>query len=112
MRSNSLDSRGFSLVELLVVITILAIISTVAYTSLSGSTDKAKNSKRIEHMATIETAVQLFRQEKQYLPIPNVKSATNYWGYDAAASALATNTGTLTKTTDGNSIVTVTGGAG
>jgi prepilin-type N-terminal cleavage/methylation domain-containing protein len=104
-------SAGFSLVELLVVITILAIISTVAYTSLSGSTDKARNAKRLEHMSTIDTALQLFRQEKQYLPMPSVKSATNYWGYDSAAAALKTNTTVTTLNADG-AITAVTGGAG
>lgn len=41
------DTTGFTLVELLVVITILAIISITAYTSFSGSTDKAKNSTKL-----------------------------------------------------------------
>ena len=104
-------SDGFSLVELLVVITILAIISTVAFTSLSGSTDKARNAKRLEHMSTMETAIQLFRQEKQFLPMPNIKSATNYWGYDSANPATKTNTGTLTLNADG-AITAVTGGSG
>jgi len=106
-------TRGFSLVELLVVVTILAVISTVAYTSLSGSTDKAKNSKRLEHMNTAETAISLFRQEKQYLPMPNAYVAsTNFWGYNDAVPALVTNTGTLTRTADGNNITGVTAGAG
>lgn len=111
--SNFASTRGFSLVELLVVVTILAVISTVAYTSLSGSTDKAKNSKRLEHMNTAETAISLFRQEKQYLPLPNAYVAnTNFWGYNAGQSALVTNTGTLTRTADGNNITNVTAGSG
>jgi prepilin-type N-terminal cleavage/methylation domain-containing protein len=104
-------SAGFSLVELLVVITILAIISTVAFTSLSGSTDKARNSKRLEHMSTMETALQLFRQEKQYLPLPNASATTNAWGYNSAAAALKTNTGSFTLNADG-AITVVTSGSG
>jgi type II secretory pathway pseudopilin PulG len=92
-------------------VTILAVISTVAYVSLSGSTDKAKNAKRLEHLNTAETAVSLYRQEKQYLPIPAANSATNYWGYNSGALALATNTGTITYSTD-NSITSVSGGSG
>lgn len=100
MRRNFSDSKGFSLIELLVVITILAIISTVAYTSFSGATDKAKNSKRVENLASIETALQAFKQEKQYYPMPSAKSATNYWGYDNAASATTKNTLTVVKSGD------------
>jgi prepilin-type N-terminal cleavage/methylation domain-containing protein len=111
MRNIYSQSRGFSLVELLVVVTILAIISTVAYTSFSGSTEKAKNSKRIEHLSTIETALQQFRQEKQYLPLPSANSPTNYWGYNASSAALTSNTGSLSRTSDG-SITAVTGGSG
>lgn len=109
---NIRPSAGFSLVELLVVITILAIISTVAFTSLSGSTDKARNSKRLEHMSTMETALQLFRQEKQYLPLPSAYAATtNAWGYNSAAAALKTNTGSFTLNADG-AITAVTSGSG
>lgn len=105
------NSSAFSLVELLVVITILAILSTVAYTSFSGSTDKAKNSKRLEHLGSIETGLQMFYQEKSYYPIPEVNSATNYWGYNGTTPATAANTGALTLDADGN-ITAVTGGSG
>jgi prepilin-type N-terminal cleavage/methylation domain-containing protein len=109
---STVSTRGFSLVELLVVVTILAVISTVAYVSLSGSTDKAKNSKRLEHMNTAETALGMFRQEKQYLPLPNANSGTNLWGYNASVPALSTNTGIFVLTPDGNAIASVTSGSG
>jgi prepilin-type N-terminal cleavage/methylation domain-containing protein len=104
-------SSAFSLVELLVVITILAILSTVAYTSFSGSTDKAKNSKRLEHLGSIESGLQMFYQEKSYYPMPGVNSSTNFWGYASASGAVQTNTGTFTTNSDGG-IITVTGGSG
>lgn len=101
MMSSIRSTRGFSLVELLVVITILAIISTVAYTSFSGATDKAKNSKRVEDMAMIELALQSFRQDKGYLPMPAVYSATtNLWGYNSAVIASLKNGITVTKSGD------------
>lgn len=105
-------SRGFSLVELLVVITILAIISTVAYTNLTGSTEKAKNSKRIEHLSSMETALMMYRQEKQYVPMPSASSATNYWGYNSAVNSTNKNAATLTYTADNSAITGVTGGSG
>jgi len=76
------NNKAFTLIELLVVITILAVISVVAYTNFSGTTDKAKNSKKISDLASIETALQTFNQEKNYYPMPSTYSATNLWGYN------------------------------
>lgn len=104
------NRAGFSLVELLVVITILAIISVVAYTSFGGATDKAKNSTKLQQLSSIESALNLFYQERNHYPMPAPKSASELWGYDNAAAALLTNTLTVTK--DGDVIVNVTGGAG
>ena len=52
--------RGFSLVELLVVITIIAILSVVAYTALGGQTLKARNSRRAQDLSTIQSALEIY----------------------------------------------------
>ena len=89
---------GFTLMELLVVITILAIISVVAYTQFGGVTDKAKNSTKTEHMANIESALQLFYQQNNYYPMPSTYDATtNVWGYNKTISATPTATFTGSK---------------
>lgn len=104
------NKKGFTLVELLVVITILAIISVVAYTSFGGATDKAKNSTKLQQLASIDGALGLFYQEKSYYPMPAAKSATEFWGYDNSTNALLTNA--VTVTMNGDSIASVSGGAG
>lgn len=68
---------GFTLVELLVVITILAIISVVAYTQFGGVTDKAKNSSKLDHIASIQGALEMFNQQNNYYPLPSTYSNTN-----------------------------------
>ena len=52
--------KGFSLVELLVVITIIAILSVVAYTAVGGQTIKARNSKRMEDLTAIQQALEIY----------------------------------------------------
>lgn len=89
---NSRAKKAFTLIELLVVITILAIISITAYTNFSGSTDKAKNSTKLGHIATIETGLNTFFMEKNYYPMPSQYSTTNLWGYSGAVSASLCNT--------------------
>ncbi|MDD5197791.1 MAG: type II secretion system protein [Candidatus Gracilibacteria bacterium] len=116
MKQNSLKQNissvsGFTLVELLVVITILAIISITAYTSFSGSTDKAKNSTKIGHIASIETGLNTFFVEKNYYPMPSQYVAdTNVWGYDNTLAAAISNT--FTGVINNNQIESISSGAG
>lgn len=92
---------AFTLVELLVVITILAIISAVAYTNFSWTTDKAKNSKKISDLASIETALQTFNQDKNYFPMPSEYDASkNVWWYSWTITAQASNTFSWSKIWD------------
>ncbi len=87
------NKNWFSLIELLVVITILAIISVVAYTNFSWSTDKAKNSKRLSDLSSIETWLQSFFQEKNFYPMPSTYDATkNVWWYNSAQAAQLNST--------------------
>ena len=52
--------KGFSLVELLVVITIIAILSVVAYTAVGGQTAKARNSKRQQDLSAIQSSLEIY----------------------------------------------------
>lgn len=82
----------FTLVELLVVITILAIISVVAYQNFWGAVDKAVSWRKINDVTTIETALQQFKVDKNYYPPADTFSgATNLWGYNSAVTATASN---------------------
>ena len=54
------SKKGFSLVELLVVITIIAILSVVAYVAVGGQTAKARNSRRMQDLTAIQSALEIF----------------------------------------------------
>ncbi len=54
------NKKGFSLVELLVVITIIAILSVTAYVALGGQTLKAKNSRRQQDLGAIQSALEIY----------------------------------------------------
>lgn len=96
---------GFSLVELLVVVAIMAVLGVVAYQAFGGQTSKARDSRRIQDMASIEGALQVYLQEKGFVPMPSVKSAKNMWGYDSTVSAKASNT--IKVTYNGDAILSV-----
>ncbi len=96
MKRNS----AFTIVELLVVITILAIISVVAYTQFGWITDKAKNSSKLDHLTSIEWGLNMFQTQNNYYPMPSAYSATNVWGYSGAVAAAINNTIAIVKPAD------------
>lgn len=85
--------KWFTLVELLVVITILAIISVVAYQNFGGAVDKAVSGRKINDVSTIETALQQFKVDNNYYPSTATYSGTtNMWGYNSTVNANPSNT--------------------
>lgn len=89
MRQN--NKLWFTLVELLVVITILAIISVVAYQNFGWAVDKAIWGRKISDVSTIETALQQYKTDKNYYPSVDVSEITNVWWYDSSTWAKASN---------------------
>ncbi|MDD3302543.1 MAG: type II secretion system protein [Candidatus Gracilibacteria bacterium] len=86
------NKKGFTLVELLVVITILAIISVVAYQNFGGAVDKAVGGRKISDVATIETALQQYKSDNNYYPpVDSYDSTNNLWGYSGSVTANPSN---------------------
>ncbi len=50
-------TKGFTLVELIVVITILAILATIGFLSLQGYTQDAKETKTVANLRTVASAM-------------------------------------------------------
>lgn len=84
--------RWFTLVELLVVITILAIISVVAYQNFGGAVDKAVSGRKINDVTTLESALQQYKFENNFYPKADDYDANkNVWGYNQAVTAQPSN---------------------
>ncbi len=90
-------NKGFTLVELIVVITILAILGTIAFISLQGYSQDAKNSKVASDVRTIVTAIETKLTEAKanfimgdVVDTTNDLSATNAnwvsWTYGSGAA--------------------------
>ena len=54
-------NKAFTLVELIVVVTILAILGTIAFISLQGYSKDARNSTRIVDMKSVEKVCQYLK---------------------------------------------------
>lgn len=100
-------NKAFTLVELLVVITILAIISVVAYQNFGWAVDKAVSGRKISDVATIETSLQQYKADNNYYPPTDIIDSTdNKWGYDSTKTATPSNT--LEVVYDGQAIASLT----
>lgn len=55
------SSRGFTIVELLVVIVVVAILATITVVSYSGVQQRARDSQREQDIKTIVQALELYR---------------------------------------------------
>jgi len=64
------SSRAFTLVELIVVITILAILWTIGFISLQWYSATARDSVRISDIATMSKALEFYKLEQWLYPIP------------------------------------------
>lgn len=97
---------AFTLVELLVVITILAIISVVAYQNFWWAVDKATSGRKISDVSTIETSLQQYKADNNYYPPSDIYSSDNLWWYSWSVNAQRSNT--IQVEYDGQEIKSIT----
>lgn len=68
MKTYSKQTKGFTLVELLVVIAIIAVLAALASPAIMGALKKAKIAKATGVCTAFEVAVDNFESEYNYLP--------------------------------------------
>jgi prepilin-type N-terminal cleavage/methylation domain-containing protein len=64
------NKKAFSFVEIIIVISIIALLSVMALTYYNGHTDKSINAKVESDIATINNSLLYYIQENQSLPAP------------------------------------------
>ena len=79
--------KGFTLVELMIVITVIAILATIAVVTFTRVQKTARDSKRKEEMHSIVTALQGYYSEKSVYPVSAVAASAN----TVLSPALTTN---------------------
>lgn len=62
-------TSGFTFVELLVVITIIAVLMAIATVAYSSTMTKSRDAKRLSDLEQIRSALEICRSEDGYYPI-------------------------------------------
>lgn len=68
--------KGFTLVELIVVISILVILGTIAFISFSDYSKNARDSVRVTDISNIKKVLEIFHLKTGYYPTPSGPSKT------------------------------------
>jgi len=61
-------NKAFTLIELLVVIAIIGLLATISVISLNNARAKARDAKRVADVRQVQTALELFFNDKGYYP--------------------------------------------
>lgn len=82
-------NKGFTIVELLIVIVVIGILATLVITAYSGIQQKARNSKRQTDLASLQTHLEAFYNDNGYYPsltdMNNQNFVNNLKGLDQTA---------------------------
>ena len=65
------NSRGFTVVEMIVVVMIIMVLATVGMVSLSGARRKARDAHRVQDMQALADALQIYYTEFGAYPVCN-----------------------------------------
>ena len=68
LKKRKLNGRGFTLVELLIVIVVIGILALIVITTYSGIQAKARNAKRQTDIQSLQTQVEAFFSQNSYYP--------------------------------------------
>jgi type II secretory pathway pseudopilin PulG len=61
MKTKNCSSRGFTIVEMIVIIVVIGILATVTVVVYNGIQEKARDTKRISDLQTISDAIKVYR---------------------------------------------------
>jgi prepilin-type N-terminal cleavage/methylation domain-containing protein len=79
LRKLSQNNKGFTLVELMVVVVIIAILALVGFSAYARSQQLARDTKRKEDMKDLTNALALYQQAKGVLVSGTFKSTDSNW---------------------------------
>lgn len=69
IKKNKKKNFGFSLIELLVVISIIGVLTTVLVMNFVGSRERARDVQKIQNLNSLKNALRMYYNDNQSYPI-------------------------------------------
>lgn len=79
IRKKPLKSHGFTIVELLIVIVIIAILASITIVAYNGIQERARDAQRLQDVKKIETALRIFLVNSSTGTLPAPTSVNGSW---------------------------------
>ncbi len=70
--------KGFTLIEMLIVITIIALLASMILVGMGGARAKARDSRRIADLHNVQNALELYYAKNGSYPVGTYNSSTNW----------------------------------
>lgn len=87
---NRISSSGFTIVELLIVIVVIAILAAITVVAYNGVQARARDSRRAQDLANIQTALRAYEAinggVKKTYPSAAYTGGVTYGGWDSSVS--------------------------
>lgn len=109
------NRRGFTLVEMVVVVLIMGIVAAVAMPRMAASTQTAKTNSAKQSLATIRNAIELYKADTSSNPPDSATLATVLKPYlkgPFPAAPTGANAGSASVAVGTDPVAVVAGGAG
>jgi prepilin-type N-terminal cleavage/methylation domain-containing protein len=71
------NNKGFTLVELLVVISIIGVLSAVLMMNLVGARERSRDAQKIQDLNSLKSALRMYYNDYQAYPSPGATNCTN-----------------------------------
>jgi prepilin-type N-terminal cleavage/methylation domain-containing protein len=91
MKNHKIKNKGFTLIELMVVIGIIALVSSVVLSSLTQAKAQADNTKQIADYRVVLNALLQFKQDNGYYPYTNITDTYTCIGNYSDNNCIVTN---------------------
>jgi len=80
--------KGFTIIELLVVVAIIGLLAATSLALFSSARTKARDAQREEHIKTLQNAMALYATNSRVYPNPTASGGLCLTGSDTVSSAL------------------------
>jgi len=80
--------RGFTIIELLVVVAVIALIAAAVLATLSSARTKSRDARRLADIKSIQTALDLYVTNARVFPNPTAPEGLCLTGSDAVSTQL------------------------